>query len=142
LFSSTVFVEGWALYCEEQYRQRDYYPDKKTELIQLKDQLWRACRVVIDSALHTGRMSTDGATEMLVDIAGLEKINARAEANRYSQTPTQPMSYLIGKIRLEELSREYRTHHPNRSDRQFHDDLLSFGSIPFDLLNTALRGNK
>ncbi len=55
VFGTTVFVEGWALYCEDLMKQLGYYTGKKTELIQLKDQLWRACRVLIDARLHTGK---------------------------------------------------------------------------------------
>jgi uncharacterized protein (DUF885 family) len=140
LFSSTVFIEGWALYCEEKFRELGYYRDRKTELIQLKDQLWRACRIVIDVGLHTGQMTFDDAVDMLVDVARLEKVNARAEVKRYSLSPTQPMSYLIGKIEIERFADRFFSRFPQKNMRRFHDELLSYGSIPIALVEKAVVG--
>src|SRR4029077_3364181 len=73
LFDSNVFCEGWALYCEQLMLDEGMSGDARVRLFQLKDQLWRACRVVIDVKLHTGRMTFDEAVEMLVDVAHLER---------------------------------------------------------------------
>ncbi|HEX9912329.1 MAG TPA: DUF885 domain-containing protein, partial [candidate division Zixibacteria bacterium] len=73
VFGTTVFVEGWALYCEEMMYEQGYYTDIRTRLFQLKDQLWRGCRVVIDVKLHTKKMSFDQAVDMLVNVAKLER---------------------------------------------------------------------
>jgi uncharacterized protein (DUF885 family) len=140
LFRSTVFIEGWALYCEEKFRELGYYRDKKTELIQLKDQLWRACRIVIDVGLHSGQMTFDDAVDMLVEVARLEKVNARAEVKRYSLSPTQPMSYLIGRIEIERFADRFFSRFPQKSMRQFHDEMLSYGSIPIALIEKAITG--
>ena len=81
---STVMCEGWALYCEEMMFEEGYYPDPLTRVFQLKDLLWRACRVVIDVGLHTGRMSFAQAVDFLVEQAMLERVNAEAEVKRYT----------------------------------------------------------
>jgi uncharacterized protein (DUF885 family) len=140
LLGTSVFAEGWALYCEELMKQRGFYSSKKTVLIQLKDQLWRACRIVIDVKLHTGQYSFDDAVEMLVNVARLERCNAEAEVRRYSQNPTQPMSYLIGKIELEKLLGDYYKLYPHITLKEFHDRLLSFGTIPIELVRHELMG--
>jgi uncharacterized protein (DUF885 family) len=140
IFGTAVFVEGWALYCEEMMKKEGFYTGKKTELIQLKDQLWRACRVVIDVRLHNGEFSFEEAVEMLVKTAGLERINAEAEVRRYSQSPTQPMSYLIGKIEVEGLKRDFIRKFPQISLKAFHDRLLSYGSVPITLVRKQLPG--
>jgi uncharacterized protein (DUF885 family) len=140
IYGTPVFVEGWALYCEDLMKQKGYYSDRRTELIQLKDQLWRACRVVIDVRLHSGRFSFDEAVAMLIEIAHLERPNAEAEVRRYSQTPTQPMSYLIGKIEIEKLAADFRRRYPQISLKEFHNRLLSFGSIPVSLVRRGIMG--
>jgi len=140
LFGTPVFAEGWALYCEELMRDQGYLNDSRTRLIQLKDQLWRACRIVIDVRLHSGRMSFDEAVDMLVDVARLERTNAVAEVSRYSQTPTQPMSYLIGKIEIENLLEEYKKRFPEITLKEFHDQVLSYGTIPVALIHNSVLG--
>ncbi len=57
---STVLVEGWALYCEESMHESGYYSDERVRLMQFNDLVWRACRVIVDASIHTGRLSFDG----------------------------------------------------------------------------------
>jgi len=140
IFGTSVFAEGWALHCEELMKEKGYYSDARTRLIQLKDQLWRACRVVIDVRLHTGRLTFDDAVTMLFETARVERVSAVAEVKRYSQTPTQPMSYLIGKIEIEQLAMDYEGQHPETSLKDFHDQLLSFGTIPIALVRQSMLG--
>jgi uncharacterized protein (DUF885 family) len=135
-----VFAEGWALYCEELMKEKGFYPDAGSIIIQLKDQLWRACRVVIDVRLHTGKFSFEDAVEMLVRTARLEEVSAEAEVRRYTQTPTQPLSYLIGRIEIERLHRDFVKKYPHVSLKDFHDRLLSYGTIPVRLVHEQLVG--
>src|SRR5450755_30015 len=112
--------------------------DPRVRLFQLKDQLWRACRVVIDVKLHTGRMTFDEAVEMLVGVAHLEHPNAIGEVRRYTQSPTQPMSYLTGKQQILELRESQAARLGAGFDLcSFHDRLLSFGTIPVALIARA-----
>jgi uncharacterized protein (DUF885 family) len=139
LFGTPVFVEGWALYCEEMMYETGYYPDAQTRLMQLAMQLWRACRVVIDVGLHDGTMSLDDAVNLLVDTARLERVNAEAEVKRYTQSPTQPMSYIVGKMEILRLRDDYRRHKGKEFDqKEFHDRLLSYGSIPIGLVRKLM----
>jgi uncharacterized protein (DUF885 family) len=139
VFGTTVFVEGWALYCEEMMYEQGYYTDIRTRLFQLKDQLWRGCRVVIDVKLHTKKMSFDQAVDMLVNVAKLERVNAIAEVKRYTQEPTQPMSYVIGKLEVLKLRDEYKKLKGAEFDlKKFHDQLLSYGSIPVKLVREKM----
>jgi uncharacterized protein (DUF885 family) len=134
-FGTPLFWEGWALYCEEMMYEQGFYLDPKVRLLQLKDLLWRACRVVIDVQLHSGQMKFNDAVEMLVKTAGLEKTNAIREVQRYTQTPTQPMSYLLGRKEIFKLREEYQ-HKLGKQFRlkEFHTKLLSYGSIPLKLI--------
>ena len=141
MFENTVLVEGWALYCEQLVLDEGMTDDPRTRLFQLKDQLWRACRVVIDVKLHTGGMRFDDAVDMLVDVAHLERPNAIGEVRRYTQSPTQPMSYLAGKQQIMELrDREQRRLGARFDLRAFHDRLLSYGSVPVSLIEPTFAG--
>jgi uncharacterized protein (DUF885 family) len=139
LLETTVFIEGWALYCEEMMYEAGFYSDPRSRLLQLKDQLWRACRVIIDVGLHTKKMSYDEAVDLLVNDAKLERVHAQKEVTRYTYTPTQPMSYLIGKKQILELKKDYQTKYGREFNlKEFHDKLLGFGSIPICLIRKAL----
>ena len=132
--SSDLFAEGWGFYCEQLMVEQGYFPDPRHRLFQLKDQLWRAARVVIDAELHAGRMSLADAVSLLVDGAHLTRGAAEAEVRRYAQTPTQPMTYAIGKAEILKLRAEF-AHWPLR---EFHDRLLASGSLPFALIRREL----
>lgn len=131
LLDSTVMVEGWALYCEQMMWEQGFYDDLRARLLQLKDQLWRACRVIIDVSLHTGRMKFSDAVDFLVDKAKLERANAEAEVLRYCRTPTQPMSYVVGKRQVLEVLADYKAKRgPAFNLPQFHNEFIQHGTLP------------
>lgn len=138
--TSDVFSEGWALYCEDLMWEQGYFTsDPLTRLFHLRNELWRALRVVLDAGLHTGRLSWGEAVDMLVNEAMLERANAEAEVNRYCMTPTQPMSYLIGKLAITELRDEAKRKLGAKFDLQaFHGALLASGTIPPSLVREEI----
>lgn len=140
LGDSSLLIEGWAFYCEEMaYEQGLLSPESR--LCQLKEELWRACRIVIDMRLHQGRMSPSEAVEMLVRDADLERPNAEAEVRRYAYTPGYQMSYAIGKQELLRLrERVAAAEGAGFSLARFHDRVLDQGSIPTPLIAEALLG--
>lgn len=136
---STLFIEGWAFYCEELAERLGLLAGPKSRLIRLKDQLWRAGRVVLDAGLHARGMTIDEAVGYFVEKVHLERPNALAEVRRYAQTPTQPMSYLIGKIEIVRLSDDYKSAREDDFDlRKFHNDLLAQGNLPPAMLRRVL----
>jgi len=137
-FISTLFIEGWAFYCEELMEQLGYIDKPLYRLGRLNGQLWRAARIVLDVSLHLGKMSVEKGIDFLVDRAGLERTNAQAEVRRYTLTPTQPMSYLIGKLEILKLIDEYKRSHPDASLKEVHDAVLSCGSLPPRLMRERL----
>ncbi len=135
LCMSDLFAEGWALYCEQLMSEEGYYTDPATKLMQLKDLLWRACRVMIDVELHAGGLDFSSAVDMLVEKAGLEKSNAVSEVKRYTRSPTQPLTYLIGKIEILKLRDLVRGMEGEDFHlKSFHDRLLSYGTVPLDII--------
>ena len=138
-FATSLFAEGWALYCEELMYEKGFYTKPETRLLQLKDQLWRACRVVIDVSLHTNRMSFNKAVDMLVNVAKLEKTNAIAEVKRYTYTPTQPMTYIMGKMEILKLRDDFKKAKGKGFNlKKFHDQLLSYGTIPVQMVRERM----
>lgn len=139
VFWTPVFAEGWALYCEELMWESGFYSSPGERLLQLKDLLWRACRIVVDIGLHTGGWSTDQAITYLVREAGLEPVNAAAEVRRYCAEPTYPLSYAVGKREIMRLRDRWRARHgPDAPLRDFHDHLLAWGTIPPPLVARAM----
>lgn len=139
-FLSTLFIEGWAFYCEELMEQLGYIGEPLQRLGRLSDQLWRAARIILDVSLHTRGMSVDEAVDFLVNECQLERTNALAEVRRYTSSPTQPQSYLMGKLAILELVEEYRRAHPKASMREVHDAILQCGSLPPRLMRQRLLG--
>jgi len=137
-FVSTLFIEGWAFYCEELMEQLGYIDQPLQRLGRLSDQLWRAARIILDVSLHTKNMSVEEGIDFLVKKCGLEPSNAQAEVRRYTATPTQPMSYLIGKLEIVKLIEDYRKSHPQASLKEVHDAILSCGSLPPRLMRERL----
>ncbi len=140
LGDSNLLCEGWALYCEELMHEQGYFLDPITRIFQLKDLLWRACRVVIDVGLHTGKMTFMQAVDYLVDQAMLERVNALIEVKRYTLTPTQPMSYLIGKLEIQALRDDAGRRLGPRFDLyEFHAQLLASGTLQPALVREELQ---
>jgi uncharacterized protein (DUF885 family) len=137
-FLATLFIEGWAFYCEELMEELGWIAQPRQRLGRLSDQLWRAARIVLDASLHTKGMTVDEAVRFLVEHARLEPSNATAEVRRYTQNPTQPQSYLMGKLQILDLIKDLKAANPGLSLRELHDKLLAAGSLPPRLMRQAL----
>ncbi len=137
-FIATLFIEGWAFYCEELLEQMGYIAQPVQRLGRLSDQLWRAARIILDVSLHTRGMPVQEAVDFLVEECQLEPTNALAEVRRYTQTPTQPQSYLMGKLAILDIVDEFQAAHPELSMREMHDAILGCGSLPPRLIRQQL----
>jgi uncharacterized protein (DUF885 family) len=113
----------------------------ESQLLMYKDALWRAVRVIVDVGLHCGGMSAEEAVDALVDRAHLERPNAEAEVRRYTMSPTQPLSYTVGKLGLLALRDECRAAHGDAfSLAAFHDRVLACGTVPQAMIRRKLTG--
>jgi uncharacterized protein (DUF885 family) len=141
---TVVFQEGWAFYCEELMRRSGFVARYESapflELALLRDQLWRALRVVIDVGLHCDGMTTAEAVALLVDGHVLDEESAAADVMYYCGAPTQPMSYAVGRAlvadTVERLAADPRHRHLPLG--RLHDLLLAHGALPFGLLHQRL----
>ena len=124
-----ILVEGWAFYCEELMDREGFLDDPAVRLMRLNDQIWRACRVVIDVELHLGRMGLDEAVDFLAREARMNRREAELECRRYAEEPGQAMSYLLGKREVLRLADAWNAARGGTL-RAFHDELLAWGSLP------------
>ena len=140
---SSLLCEGWALYCEQMMGEEGYYTDPRTRIFMLKDELWRAARVIIDVSLHCFGMTSEEAIKILVEKVKLAPNQAEAEVKRYTMSPTQPMSYLVGKLLILEMREKARKLWGKEfSLKKFHDAFLSCGTIPQPLIEKELFSHK
>ena len=135
---SPVMIEGWGLYTEQLMADVGYYDDA-ARLAQLAMRLLRALRIVLDMELQSGELTYDAAVARAVSVARLEVSTARSEVARYTMTPTQPFSYLVGCLELERLraASQARLGDAFRL-RRFHDRVLSYGHMPPTLVARAI----
>jgi uncharacterized protein (DUF885 family) len=135
LASGTETVEGWAHYCEQMMMEHGFLQGNEAKLVQVNDALWRAVRIIVDVRLSRGEMSFDEAVNMLVKEVGMSKAGASAEVRRYTQSPGQPLSYLLGKHLILQLKEEVKGKMGERfSEKFFHDTITSNGLLPIHLL--------
>jgi uncharacterized protein (DUF885 family) len=132
---SSVFYEGWALYCEQLMLEQGFLKSKEHRFVMLKDRLWRALRIIIDVKTQTGRMTYDEAADLMVRELHFPRAQACADLNWYSQSPSSPMGYALGWSIINRLrDREQSRLGSLFNLREFHDKLLSAGSISLPLV--------
>ena len=136
---SAYFTEGWGLYAERLMREQGYFAKPRDELLHLNMRIFRAARIVVDTALHSGDMTVDQAIEHMQRKAGLTQPVARAEVLRYCAWPTQAASYLTGCVEIERMRDRWMAE--SRGDlRAFHDTIAATGGLPIALAEQATFG--
>lgn len=140
-FHDYVFIEGWALYCEElMVRSMFYQDDTLGALINaLQGVKFRAARVIVDVMLQTGQICYEDAVKYMAGVLGRNRDYVAREVGRYITNPGQASSYLLGKIQLLALLDDFRkAQGADFSLKEFHDNLLSHGSIPVVLIERLM----
>lgn len=132
----TAFTEGWGLYSEHLGIELGLYDTPEKDMGRLSYEMWRACRLVVDTGLHAKGWSKAQAVAFMKDNTALADANIDAEVNRYITTPGQALGYKIGEIRLRALRKRAETElGPKFNIRVFHDAVLAQGSVPLDVLD-------
>jgi uncharacterized protein (DUF885 family) len=131
-----AFVEGWALYSEHLGVEMGMYRNPYEDFGRLSLEMWRACRLVIDTGMHTMGWSRDQAVACLRDNTGLSDRAINNEVDRYIGWPGQALGYKIGEIRIRQLrAKAEATLGPKFDLRDFHDEILKNGPLPLDILS-------
>jgi uncharacterized protein (DUF885 family) len=136
----TVFIEGWALYGEEMLMRTGLYRDNSPAQGQiLRLSRYRAARIGVDVNLHTGRWTFEQAVKYFMEAGGLDREAAEGEAAGAASSPTQKISYIIGKWQIMNLLGRYKDQQgDNFRLGQFHDDLIKNGSLPISVVEWIL----
>lgn len=138
--SFTAFTEGWGLYAESLGTEMGLYDTPAKKMGQLSYQMWRACRLVVDTGIHSKGWDKARAVAFMKDNSALTDANIDAEVNRYISWPGQALGYMIGNIRIRELRAEAERALGGKFDiRRFHDAVLGQGSVPLDVLEVQVR---
>jgi uncharacterized protein (DUF885 family) len=135
-----VFIEGWALYGEEMLMRTGLYPDNSVAQGQiLRLSRYRSARIGVDVNLHTGKWTFEQAVAYFMEGGGLDREAAEGEAAGAASSPTQKISYIVGKWQIMNLLGRYRDKAgANFRLGQFHDDLIKNGSLPLSIVEWIL----
>ena len=131
----TAYTEGWGLYAEELGKDMGFYTDPYSDFGRLGMELWRACRLVVDTGLHHLRWSREEAIQYLSENTPNPDGDIRKAIERYIVYPGQATAYTIGKLKIMELrQRAMDTLGEDFDWRGFHDSVLAPGPVPLDIL--------
>jgi uncharacterized protein (DUF885 family) len=132
---ATAFVEGWGLYAERLGLEVGFYKDPYRNFGRLSYEMWRACRLVVDTGMHYLGWTRSQAIQYMADNSALTLHNITAEVDRYIGWPGQATAYKMGELKIRALRRASEERLGAAFDvREFHDAVLAAGAIPLDVL--------
>lgn len=131
----TAYTEGWGLYSEELGKDMGFYEDPYSDFGRLGMELWRACRLVVDTGLHHKRWSREEAIAYLTENTPNPDGDIRKAIERYTVFPGQATAYMIGKLKIMELRGKAQSSLGDRfSYGDFHDVILRSGPVPLTVM--------
>jgi uncharacterized protein (DUF885 family) len=134
-----AYGEGYALYCESLGKELGLYTDPYQHMGALGDEVHRAIRLVVDVAMHTGKMTREEAITYMMQNEAISIEGAVAEIERYMVNAGQALSYKIGALKIAELRDKYSKQLGNKfSLAAFHAEFLKDGCMPLDILEDSM----
>jgi len=138
-FYPHAFGEGWGLYAEKLGVEMGVYQTPYDEFGRLSYEMWRACRLVIDTGLHSKGWSRQQALDYLADNTALSLKNVETEVDRYIAWPGQALAYKVGELTIWDLRRKAEKALGDKFDiRAFHDAVLVKGGLPLEILGAEI----
>lgn len=135
----SAFGEGWGLYAEWLGKEMGIYRTPYEDFGRLTYEMWRACRLVVDTGMHAKGWSRERALAFMRDNTALSEHEITTEIDRYISWPGQALAYKLGEIRLREWrARAERELGQDFDIRHFHDTILALGSVPLTVLDDTL----
>ena len=136
---STETVEGWAHYCEKMMFDHGFEATDDAEFEMLNGAIWRACRIIADVKLAQGETTIDEMVEWMTKETGMARNAMEDEVKRYSHTPGQALSYMIGRHLVLDLRKSLETKlGKNFDEKKFHDIVAGYGNLPFNLIREVV----
>jgi uncharacterized protein (DUF885 family) len=134
-----AFREGWALYAERLGHEMGVYRDPYEAFGSLSTEMWRACRMVVDTGIHVMGWSYEQARACFTENTALADINIDTELARYIGAPGGAVAYKVGELKIVELRRRAEAALGERFDiRAFHDLILAQGQLPMTMLEAVV----
>ena len=131
----TAHTEGWGLYSEMIPKEIGLYQDPYSDFGRLAMELWRACRLVVDTGIHTQKWTRDQGIEYYVTNTPNAKSDAVKMVERHVVMPSQATAYKIGMLKIIELREHAKVALGEKFDiREFHDVVLRNGPVPLNVL--------
>jgi uncharacterized protein (DUF885 family) len=138
-FYTSAFGEGWGLYSEYLGLEVGFYTDPYSNFGRLTYEMWRACRLVVDTGMHTMGWSRQQAIDFLAQNTALSMHNVTTEVDRYISWPAQALSYKLGELTIKRLRQKAEKALGDKFNvREFHDAVLSNGSVPLSVLEQQI----
>ncbi|HXF38693.1 MAG TPA: DUF885 domain-containing protein, partial [Blastocatellia bacterium] len=135
----TAYVEGWGLYAESLGSEMGFYADPYSKFGQLTYEMWRACRLVVDTGMHAFGWSRQQAIDLMKENTAKTENDIIVEVDRYIVWPGQALAYMIGSLKIKELRARASKELGARFDvRKFHNAVLDDGPLPLDLLDQRM----
>jgi uncharacterized protein (DUF885 family) len=135
----SAFGEGWGLYSEYLGREAGFYTDPYSDFGRLTYEMWRACRLVVDTGLHSKGWTRDQALDYLGSHTALSLLEVQTETDRYISWPGQALAYKIGELKIKELRRKAEEELGTKFNvREFHDAVLLNGSVSLPILERLI----
>jgi uncharacterized protein (DUF885 family) len=135
----SAFGEGWGLYSEFLGIEAGFYTDPYSNFGRLTYEMWRACRLVVDTGMHALGWTRDQALDFLASNTALSLHEVRTEIDRYIAWPAQALSYKLGELKIKELRRKAEAAlGADFNIREFHDAVLLHGAVPLPVLEKQI----
>ncbi|HLF26099.1 MAG TPA: DUF885 domain-containing protein [Anaerolineae bacterium] len=136
----TAFGEGWALYAERLGLEMGFYQDPYSDFGRLTYEMWRACRLVVDTGLHSLGWTRQQAIDYMAANTASTLLNLANEVDRYIAWPGQALAYKLGELKIRELRAQAEQQLGSRFDvREFHDIVLRDGALPLAVLEAKVK---
>ena len=135
----SAYGEGWGLYCEFLAEEMGMYTTPYEQFGKLTYEMWRACRLVVDTGIHAKGWTRDQVVNYMSENTALSIHEINTETDRYISWPGQALSYKIGEIKIRELRKKAETELGSKFDiREFHEVILEQGTVTLSILEKRI----
>ena len=135
----TAYLEGWGLYCELLPKEEGFYQDPYSDFGRLAGELWRACRLVVDTGIHAKQWTREQGIEYYKNNTPDSERDCIRMVERHIVMPSQATAYKIGMLKILDLRQKARNAMGNKFDiREFHEVILANGSVPLNILEELI----